>query len=204
LILDVQALCQIHRRIASGMRVENWIMEDGLVTRTDDRGNDPLQERLEYVPPELHLNADEKPLLPDSPVSKTLTFSTEKLTSIASGRTKSWTVHMFIRANGVMDIPPLVIMRGDSISSDILEAIVGTNIQVTATLIDKVIELCRKNHTYFVLQPSHTSMIHQPLDNGINAPLLLDPYLSNDLQKQAFGIYESDWYLSLIGYIVLY
>jgi len=135
LILHVQALCQIHRRIASGMRVENWIMEDGLVTRTDDRGNDPLQERLEYVPPELHLNADEKPLLPDSPVSKTLTFSTEKLTSIASGRTKSWTVHMFIRANGVMDIPRLVIMRGDSISSDILEAIVGTNIQVTATLI---------------------------------------------------------------------
>jgi len=133
LILHVQALCQIHRRIASGMRVENWIMEDGLVTRTDDRGNDPLQERLEYVPPELHLNADEKPLLPDSPVYKTLTFSTEKLTSIASGRTKSWTVHMFIRANGVMDIPPLVIMRGDSISSDILEAIVATNIQVTAT-----------------------------------------------------------------------
>jgi len=47
LILHVQALCQIHRRIASGMRVENWIMEDGLVTRTDDRGNDPGEDVLE-------------------------------------------------------------------------------------------------------------------------------------------------------------
>jgi len=58
----------------------------------------PLQERLQYVVPELHLNADEKPFLPDSPLSKCLTFSKEKLSNIACGRTKSWTIHMFIRA----------------------------------------------------------------------------------------------------------
>jgi len=57
-------------------------------------------------------------------------------------------------------------LRGDSISSDILDVIKSTNIQVTAT--EKGSQI---NETFLVLQPSHTSMIHQPLDNGINAML---------------------------------
>jgi hypothetical protein len=104
----------------------------------------------------------------------------------------------------------LVILRGDSIESDIIDAIHKTNIEVTATkkgsqttetfvnnlkvilpligsspnnpaiiemdghisrINEQVIEMCRKYHTYFVLQPSHTSITHQPLDNGINALL---------------------------------
>jgi hypothetical protein len=36
---------------------------------------------------------------------------------------------------------------------------------------EQVIDLCRKYNTYFLLQPSHTSLTHQPLDNGINAIL---------------------------------
>src|SRR4051812_2410929 len=49
LIIHVQALClcHIHRRIASGVLVEGWILENGLVTRSNVTGNEPGDDVLE-------------------------------------------------------------------------------------------------------------------------------------------------------------
>jgi len=80
-----------------------------------------LNAPLEFVPSHLHLNADEKPIIPDSPQS------------ISFGRSASWTLMIYFRATGSLDLPMLLILPGNSVTSDAVEVLKGKNISITAT-----------------------------------------------------------------------
>lgn len=88
----------------------------------------PLNEELEGVPPELVINMDEKPLLADSPKSRTIGIAR------AYGRTKSWTVTPVINARGDLILATLII-RGESVSKEVAQDVVDSklNIGISAT-----------------------------------------------------------------------
>jgi len=79
-----------------------------------------LGKELEFVMrSHLRLNGDEKPLIPDSPVISGWNISDLKNNPIATGRSNSWTLHFYMRATGDV-LPPLLILRGESVECEIV------------------------------------------------------------------------------------
>ena len=136
------ALMQIHRRIGEGVRVEGWEIRDRLVTRegSDDApGPDlletevmddgavvvivkPLKEPLEAPEPRMMVCCDEKPLLPHSPVLKTMaTAELPSFPAMAASRSANWSCMLWAKPDGTL-LPMNLILRGDSIGEGIVRA----------------------------------------------------------------------------------
>ena len=86
----------------------------------------PLDEELEPIPAELLINMDEKPLMPDSASSRTVGIAR------AQSRGSSWTVTPCINARGDL-IMTTLILRGESVSEDIVWDIHDSNLEMGAT-----------------------------------------------------------------------
>jgi hypothetical protein len=224
-LAHVYALMMIHRTIASGILVDGWVLppDSGWVVR--DRGPHvgtnhqvigepllqckviegrevawviPLQEELKYPEPQEILNFDEKPLIPDS--VKLVQYGQ----AIAYGRTGSWSVVLYLAADGTL-ISFTLILRGVSVETNVAKAAMDAGGAVTATpkgfqndqtllndvsrLVEKklirptrerpyilltdghgsrltssFIRLLARHYIYCVIEPSHTSVFTQPLD----------------------------------------
>ena len=136
------ALMQIHRRIGEGVLVEGWEIRDRLVTRegSDDApGPDlletevmddgavvvivkPLKEPLEAPEPRMMVCCDEKPLLPHSPVLKTMaTAELPSFPAMAAPRSANWSCMLWAKPDGTL-LPMNLILRGDSIGEGIVRA----------------------------------------------------------------------------------
>jgi hypothetical protein len=116
LLLYGEAVLQIHRAMAGGMRVEGWCWtDDGLkVTRENGEGSEPKNDLIEkrttedgvdyfwhkvldkpLEPPRVIFGLDEKPLLPDSPLKEMLDN-----VGVAYGRTSAWSVAIPLLISG--------------------------------------------------------------------------------------------------------
>src|SRR3989338_7857026 len=239
-IAHIYALMQIHRVIASGVIVRGWVLNSGWVTR--DRGDhvgtntplthdpiitvrpapdnpkfkviwvNPLDCELQPPEPSEIINFDEKPLVPDS----------VRLVSvgqaIAYGRTNSWSVVLYLTAEGKI-ISYTLILRGLSVEASIAARILDAGGAVTSTpkgyqtdqtllndigrllernqikpsrkrpfvlltdghgsrLTSALLRLLAQHHIYCVIEPAHTSMFAQPLDQNAMK------YLQNAYESQ--------------------
>jgi hypothetical protein len=144
------ALCQIQRKIASGVRVEGWILPaaEGLVTRENGMGRDPgmdilevrvivgqdgedkeviwvkpLAEPLEKLDPRLLAALDEKPIIPDCPTSEKISACGIRH-MIGCNRSSTWTINPVILASGHL-LASQLILRGASIGVDTLRKVSG-------------------------------------------------------------------------------
>jgi hypothetical protein len=138
-VAHTQALCQIQRKLANGVRVEGWILSEseGLVTREGGLGRDPgtdvlevrevkegvfklfvkpLGEELQKMDPRLIAALDEKPLIPDCPASEKISTCGVRH-MIGCNRSSSWTVSPVLLASGRLLLSQLIV-RGGSFSSE--------------------------------------------------------------------------------------
>ena len=153
-VLHVYGFMHIHRTIASGTIVQGWVLppESGWVVR--DRGphvgknnlileepivtvrkldNEevfsiiPLECRLIYPEPYEIISFDEKPLVPDS-VNLNVSYSA----AIAYGRSQSWTVILYMTAEGII-VGWTLIMRGASVDAQVASRTLSFSGGITAT-----------------------------------------------------------------------
>jgi hypothetical protein len=142
------ALCQIQRKIASGVRVEGWILPatEGLVTRAEGKGRDPgsdvlevreieneegeskriifvkpLNEPLENLDPRLLAALDEKPVIPDCPTDEKISACGIRH-MIGCNRSSTWTINPVLLASGNLLATQLII-RGASICTDTVQRV---------------------------------------------------------------------------------
>ena len=195
-VLHVYALMHIHRTIASGTIVGGWVLppESGWVVR--DRGphvgtNNPILEepivtvrkiddeevfwiipldcRLIYPEASEIINFDEKPLVPDS-VNLNVSYGT----AIAYGRSQSWTVVLYMTAEGLI-VGWTLIMRGASVDAQVASRTLSFSGAITATpkgyqtditllndlqrMIDSRAITPTRDRPYFILADGHGSRL---------------------------------------------
>jgi hypothetical protein len=141
-IAHTYALCQIQKRLASGLRVEGWILSDGLVTREGGKGREPghdilevreneegenvffvkpLGEPLQKLDPRLVIALDEKPLIPDCPTDNRMsTMGIRHM--IGCSRSSTWTVTPVISASGHLLMTQLI-FRGGSLGVETVKKV---------------------------------------------------------------------------------
>ena len=133
-LVQAHAICQITRHIASGRPVSGWTQagaklavrdhseSHGDLRDTNNWGADlleirngelwvrPLNKQLEWVPPGLVVNGDEKPINPHSTSTKAI-----GRVPVSSGRSMFWSAMPFVSAVGGV-LGTLVIMRGQTLT----------------------------------------------------------------------------------------
>ena len=153
-VLHVYGFMHIHRTIASGTIVQGWVLppESGWVVR--DRGphvgknnlileepivtvrkldNEevfsiiPLDCRLIYPEPYEIISFDEKPLVPDS-----VNLNVSDSAAIAYGRSQSWTVVLYMTAEGMI-VGWTLIMRGASVDTQVASRTLSFSGGISAT-----------------------------------------------------------------------
>jgi hypothetical protein len=149
MVIHTFAVMQIHRAMANNYMVIGWHWDETRllatrVTGDSEPGDDvveskmvdgiptywvkPLNEPLVFPSPKAIFNVDEKSILPDSP----LRVAINNL-CIAYGRTSSWTLVLPLLANGSMDLPVMLILRGESVETSITQLCQQAGITVTST-----------------------------------------------------------------------